>query len=114
MGGSRLESAGDIDSNPNRPMKMIAAPAKTTQGAAAPLTSVAPITTTSAPRRRNLGHQRVRRVRTRRAPLWRAGLPGGAAGRPNAPGTGATGPSLSRCRGRTVITSSSWCRSAPG
>ena len=84
---------------------MTAAPAKMTQGAAAPLTSVATMTTTSAPVRRNLGHHRVRRIRTRRAPLRRAGLPGGAAGRPTAPGTGATGPSLSRCRGRTVITS---------
>jgi transposase len=55
-------------------MKMIAAPAKMTQGAAAPLTSVAPITTTSAPVTRNLGHQRVRRVRATRAPLRRAGL----------------------------------------
>jgi hypothetical protein len=82
---------------------MIAAPAKMTQGAAAPLTSVAPITTTSAPVRTNLGHQRVRRVRARRAPLRRAGLPAGAAGRPSAPGTGGTGRSLSRRRDRAVI-----------
>ena len=82
---------------------MIAAPAKMTQGAAAPLTSVAPITTTSAPVRKNLGHQRVRRARATRAPLRRAGLPSRAAGRPSAPGTGGTGPSLSRRRDRAVI-----------
>ena len=82
---------------------MIAAPAKITQGAAAPLTSVAPTTTTSAPVTRNLGHQLVRRVRATRAPLRRAGLLAGAAGRPSAPGTGGTGPSLSRRRDRAVI-----------
>src|SRR5438094_414307 len=40
--------------------KMIAAPANMTQGAAAPLTSVAPTTTTSTPARRNLGRRRMR------------------------------------------------------
>jgi hypothetical protein len=84
-------------------VKMTAAPAKMTQGAAAPLTTVAPITTISTPVRRNLGHQRVRRVRATRAPLRRAGLPAGAEGRPSAPGTGGTGPSLSRRRDRAVI-----------
>ena len=88
-------------------MKMIAAPAKMTQGAAAPLTSVAPTTTTSAPASRNLGHQRVRKVRAIRALLRRASLPAGAAGKPSAPTAGGTGPSLSPCPGRTVITSPS-------
>jgi hypothetical protein len=82
---------------------MIAAPAKMTQSAAVPLTSVAPITTTSPPVRRNLGHQRVRRVRATRAPLRRAGLPARATGRPSAPGTGGTGPSWSRRHDRAVI-----------
>jgi hypothetical protein len=89
-------------------MKMIAAPAPTTQVAAAPLSSVAPVTTSSAPTSRNLGHQRVRRTRTRRAVLRRAGLPAGGTGKPSGPTAGgAAGPSLPRCRGRTVITSSS-------
>jgi hypothetical protein len=79
---------------------MIAAPPNMTQSAASPLTSVAPTTTTSTPASRNRGHQRVRRVRARRAPLRRAGLPAGTAGRPSAPG-GTTGPSPSR--GRRVI-----------
>src|SRR5262252_445783 len=69
---------------------MIAAPANMTQDAAAPLISVAPTSTTSTPARRNLGHQRVRRVRASRAPLRRAGLPAGTAGSPSAPGTGGT------------------------
>lgn len=60
-------------------MKIIAAPAPTTQVAAAPLSSVAPVTTSSASTSRNLGHQRVRRTRTRRAVLRRAGLPAGGA-----------------------------------
>ena len=86
---------------------MIAAPAKMTQGAAAPLTSVVPTTTSSAPASMNLGHQRVRKVRARRAVLRRAGLSAGAAGKPSAPTAGSTGPSSPRRRGRTVITSSS-------
>jgi len=78
---------------------MIAAPANMTQGAAALLTTVAPTTTTSTPVRRNLGHQRVRRVRASRVLLRRAGLPAGTAGRPSAPGTGGTtGPSPSPTR----------------
>src|SRR5215469_169821 len=59
---------------------MIAAPANMTQGAAALLTTVAPTTTTSTPVRRNLGHQRVRRVRASRVLLRRAGLPAGDGG----------------------------------
>src|SRR5215831_8155547 len=83
---------------------MIPAPAKMTQGAAVPLTSVAPITTTSTPTRRNLGHQRVRRVRAKRAVLRRAGLPAGTAGRPSAPGNaGTAGLALSLRRDRQVI-----------
>ena len=69
IGGSRLYCPGDIDSAQHAMTKMIAAPPNMTQGAAAPLTSVAPTTTTSTPVKRNLGHQRVRRVRARRAAL---------------------------------------------
>ena len=83
---------------------MSPAPAKMTQGAAALLTTVAPITTTSTPVRRTRGHQRVRRVCTSRAPLRRAGLPAGTAGRPSAPGTaGTAGLSVSRRCDRRII-----------
>src|SRR5947207_13857312 len=90
MGGSRRASSGDSDSSQNEVTKMIRAPEPTTQAWTTPLSSVAPTTTSSAPASRNLGHQRVRRVRARRPGRRRAGLLAGAAGRPNSPGTGGT------------------------
>jgi hypothetical protein len=90
--------------------KMIAAPSPTTHASAAPLSSVAPTTTSNTPESRNRGHQRVRRVRAKRAVLRRAGLPAGVAGNPSAPGTGGTagavgipGRSLSRRRDRNTL-----------
>ncbi len=83
---------------------MTAAPEIPTQAAAAPVSSVTLRTTSSTPASRNLGHQRVRRVRANGAVLRRAGLPAGTAGRPSAPGTGGTaGLPLSRRRDHRVI-----------
>jgi len=67
LGCSYLES---FDDDPDFTMRtrMIAAPAPATNACAMPLSSVPPITRSSTPAARNLGHQRVRRVRaTRRA-----------------------------------------------
>src|SRR5690242_20230666 len=87
---------------------MTAAPEIPTQAAAAPLSSVTLTVTSSAPARRNLGHQRVRRVRARRAVLGRAGLLAGTVGTPSAPGTeGTAGLTLSRCRDRRSFGQSS-------
>ena len=83
---------------------MIAAAEIPTQAAAEPVSSVALIMTSSTPASRNLGHQRVRRVRVSGAALRRAGLPAGTAGKPRGPGTGgAAALSLSRRRDHRVI-----------
>lgn len=70
--------------------KMIATPRPATHAFAAPLSIVAPITTSNTPASRNRGHQRVRRVRAKRVVLRRAGLLTGVAGNPSGPGTGGT------------------------
>src|SRR5215472_1245253 len=83
---------------------MTPAPDSPTQAAAEPVSSVALIMTSSTPASRNLGHQRVRRVRAKGAALRRAGLSTVTAGRPSGPGTGSTaGLSLSRRRDHRVI-----------
>jgi hypothetical protein len=112
-GGSYLYSSGFIDAARNTVTVTIAAPEIPAQAAAAPLSSVTLTMTSSAPARRNRGHQRVRRVRARRAVLRRAGLLAGTAGRPIAPGTGGTaGLALSRRRGRREVMPPSRFRSS--
>jgi len=94
---------------------MTAAPEIPTQAAAAPVSSVALIMTSSTPASRNLGHQRVRRVRANGAALRRAGLPAETAGRPSGPGTGGTAALrwvLSRRRDHRVISATVGASSA--
>src|SRR5215469_16693984 len=83
---------------------MTMAPEIPTQAATDPVSSVALIMTSSTPASRNLGHQRVRRLRAKGAARRRAGLSTGTAGRPSGPGTGGTAElSLSRRRDHRVI-----------